>query len=245
MNQVSKVNFSAAEVTLYVVRHGKTMLNEAGRVQGWADAVLTPEGEEVVGYVGKGLASIEFMAAYSSDSGRSIQTANIILEANNLSKGISLATDSRLREFNFGSYEGDLNETMWTDIAESQGKTLEELHREGLLPRDFANSVAKLDQARVGANTNNWLAENYDTVAKRLKESIDEIAEAASQNGGGNIMLISHGLSISAIVDLLSEHNTMPAEGLLNASVTKINYKAGNYTVITVGDMSYVEEGQN
>ena len=29
------------EVTFYVVRHGKTMLNTTDRVQGWSDAVLT------------------------------------------------------------------------------------------------------------------------------------------------------------------------------------------------------------
>ena len=35
------------ELTLYIVRHGKTMLNTTDRVQGWSDAVLTPEGEKV------------------------------------------------------------------------------------------------------------------------------------------------------------------------------------------------------
>lgn len=29
------------ELTLYIVRHGKTMLNTTDRVQGWSDAVLT------------------------------------------------------------------------------------------------------------------------------------------------------------------------------------------------------------
>ncbi|WP_440896745.1 histidine phosphatase family protein [Amphibacillus sp. Q70] len=247
MNRTDKEDFSTdsvEEVILYVVRHGKTMLNEADRVQGWADAVLTPEGEEVVGYAGKGLANIEFMAAYSSDSGRSIQTANIILEANKRSKSIALETDSRLREFNFGSYEGELNAIMWTDIAESQGKTSVELHKEGLSPRDFANSVANLDKERVDPITN-WPAENYDMVTKRLKESIDEITKIASENGGGNILVVSHGLSINTIVDIFSENNDERlTKGLLNGSVTKIHYKAGNYNVVTVGDMSHVEEGQ-
>lgn len=233
----------AGEVTLYIVRHGETMLNETDRVQGWADAVLIPEGEEVVGYAGKGLADIEFTAAYSSDSGRSIQTANIILKANDLSEDVSLQTDSRLREFNFGSYEGDLNETMWTDIAESQGKTLEEWRSEGASPKDFANSIATLDKERVDANTN-WLAEDYDTISERLKEGIDEIVQTASENGGGNILVVSHGLSIGAIIENLSEGYKLPSGGLKNASVTKINYKDGNYTIDTVGDLSYVEKGQ-
>ncbi len=42
------------ELTLYIVRHGKTMLNTTDRVQGWSDAVLTPAGEEVVTNAGVG-----------------------------------------------------------------------------------------------------------------------------------------------------------------------------------------------
>src|SRR5699024_11313825 len=39
---------SDGEITFYIVRHGKTMLNTTDRVQGWSDAVLTPNGEDVV-----------------------------------------------------------------------------------------------------------------------------------------------------------------------------------------------------
>ena len=82
---VSITSYSAAkdnEVVLYIVRHGKTMLNTTDRVQGWSDAVLTPAGIEVAEYLGAGLKEkkIKFSAAYSSDSGRSIQTADIVLE---------------------------------------------------------------------------------------------------------------------------------------------------------------------
>lgn len=35
-----------AEVTLYIARHGKTMFNTIGRVQGWCDTPLTQKGEE-------------------------------------------------------------------------------------------------------------------------------------------------------------------------------------------------------
>jgi broad specificity phosphatase PhoE len=55
------------------------MLNTTDRVQGWSDAVLTPAGEEVVRQAGIGLKDIEFQNAYSSDSGRAIQTAEIII----------------------------------------------------------------------------------------------------------------------------------------------------------------------
>lgn len=126
------------------------MLNTTERVQGWLDAVLTPEGEKVVTYAGKGLKDT---SAYSSDSGSAIQTVNPILAENQKSK-VSLTTDERLREFNFGTYEGDLNETLWTDIAKIQGKTLEEFQSEGISPKNFANSVADLDKGRMEEGIN-------------------------------------------------------------------------------------------
>lgn len=167
-------------VTFYVVRHGKTMLNTTDRVQGWSDAVLTPAGEKVVTDAGKGLKDIKFGSAYSSDSGRAIQTADIILKENQKSDGVKLKTDPRFREFNFGTYEGDLNHTMWTDIAKSQGKTLEQWQSEGISPKDFANSVAALDKDRVKEGTN-WPAEDYATITARLNDGITEVAKKRKQ----------------------------------------------------------------
>lgn len=232
-----------SEVVFYIVRHGKTMLNTTDRVQGWSDAVLTPAGIEVAEYLGAGLKEkkIKFTRAYSSDSGRSIQTANIVMEKTG-QKSLQLKTDWRLREFNFGTYEGDLNHTMWTEIAKSQGKTLEEWQAAGISPKDFANSVAALDKGKAPDGIN-WPAEDYETITKRLKEGIDEIAKDSAKNGGGNVLLVSHGLSITALVNTLDPNLNVPA-GLKNASVTKVIYKNGKYEVKEVGDMSFVEAGQ-
>ena len=243
---VSITSYSAAkdnEVVLYIVRHGKTMLNTTDRVQVWSDAVLTPAGIEVAEYLGAGLKEkkIKFSAAYSSDSGRSIQTADIVLEKTG-QKAVPLKTDWRLREFNFGTYEGDLNHTMWTDIAKSQGKTLEEWQAAGISPKDFANSVAALDKGRDPEGLN-WPAEDYETITKRLKAGIDEIAKESARKGGGNVLIVSHGLSITALVNTLDPKLNVPA-GLKNASVTKVIYKNGKYEIKEVGDMSFVELGQ-
>ncbi|EUJ42974.1 histidine phosphatase family protein [Paenilisteria rocourtiae] len=229
-------------VIFYVVRHGKTMLNTTDRVQGWSDAVLTPAGKEVVTDAGKGLKDVEFGSAYSSDSGRAIQTADLILKENKKSDGVKLKTDPRFREFNFGTYEGDLNHNMWTDIAKSQGKTLEQWQSEGVSPKDFANSVAKLDKERVKDNAN-WPAEDYATITARLQDGINEVAKKESKKGDHNVLLVSHGLSIGALLDSISPGYKLPDGGLKNASVTKIEYKDGKFTIGDVNDLSYVENG--
>ncbi|MFT4050689.1 MAG: histidine phosphatase family protein [Microbacterium sp.] len=228
------------EVTLYVVRHGRTMLNTTDRVQGWADAPLTPEGEEVVEAAGRGLADVEFQGAYSSDSGRAVQTAKIILDENEASD-VELTTDARLREFNFGTWEGELNETMWQAIADLQGITLEEFLAT-TDPETFADSVAQLDAENPEAEEN-WPAEDYATITARLSEGINEIVENEVEKGNGNVLIVSHGLSITALIDTLVPDYEIPAGGISNAAVTTIHYQDGEYTVESYNDLSYVEEG--
>lgn len=244
VNKKTTEEKAPTELTLYVVRHGKTMLNTTDRVQGWSDAVLTPAGEEVVKAAGLGLKDIDFQNAYSSDSGRAMQTAEIILKENKKSSDLHIIPDPRLREFNFGTYEGDLNETMWSDIATDQGITVEEFMAT-MTPESFANSVAKLDKER-NVDNKNWPAEDYATITKRLNEGLDDIVkkELAHKGGSGNVLITSHGLSITALLDTLSDSFEMPQGGLKNASVTTIKYKDGTYTIEKVNDLSYVEEGQ-
>ena len=93
-------------VTFYFVRHGETYLNRLGRFQGWADAPLTPEGLEIVHQSGRGLADVKFDAVYTSDLGRTIKTAQILLEENHHSQDLTITPMPEFREVFFGYYEG-------------------------------------------------------------------------------------------------------------------------------------------
>ena len=75
-----------AKTRLYLVRHGKTMFNTIGRAQGWSDTPLTEVGERGIHELGIGLreAGLDFKLARSSDSGRTIQTMDIILRETGL-----------------------------------------------------------------------------------------------------------------------------------------------------------------
>ncbi|MFT3944754.1 MAG: histidine phosphatase family protein [Ancrocorticia sp.] len=229
-------------VTLYVVRHGKTMLNTTDRVQGWADAPLTPAGVEVVEAAGRGLADVEFQSAYSSTSGRAYETADLILKESEKSSDLTIIQDERLREFNFGTYEGDLNHTMWQHIADDKGVTLEEFLA-NVDPKEFADTVAKLDKARPEAE-GNWPAEDYDTIVARLDAGIKDIVEAETAKGDGNVLIVSHGLSIMAMLKHLFGDDMPEASGVKNASVTIIEYKDGEFELKSFNDESYIEKGQ-
>ena len=97
-----------SKTRLYVIRHGKTMFNTIGRAQGWSDTPLTAEGERGIRELGIGLreSGLPFIKAFSSDSGRTIQTMGIILEELGLTGQIPYRYDKRIREWWFGSFDG-------------------------------------------------------------------------------------------------------------------------------------------
>ena len=96
-----------AKTRLYIVRHGKTMFNTIGRAQGWSDTPLTAVGERGIRELGIGLreSGLQFAKAFSSDSGRTIQTMGIMLEELGLTGRIPYRTDKRLREVQFLAHE--------------------------------------------------------------------------------------------------------------------------------------------
>lgn len=116
-------------------------------------------------------------------------------------------------------------------------------------PEVFADSVAELDQeqmAEEGVEEGvNWPAEDYETITDRLTESLDQIVtDEAQESGSGNVLVTSHGLSITALLDTLFDDFKAPEEGLDNASVCIVKYKDGNYSLESVNDTSYAEEGK-
>jgi broad specificity phosphatase PhoE len=245
--QASSSKDEQSEISIYLMRHGKTMLNTVDRSQGWIDAPLTPAGIEVAESVGESLGKeVSFDKVYSSDSGRAIETAEIVMDVSG--QELPINKDKRLREFNFGTFEGMMNEEMWEAIASYNGQTMEEFMG-GMSEGGFAegiklsaDSLAALDSERVDDNSN-WPAEDYQTIAKRLKEGLDEIIETAQKNQEKEILVVSHGMSIVSLLITLDPTivDQIPPTGLSNASISKIVYQDGQYTVESVNDTSYAE----
>ncbi|HHK5560251.1 phosphoglycerate mutase family protein [Bacillus cereus] len=219
-------------VTLYVTRHGKTILNTNHRAQGWADSPLVEKGVEVATNLGTGLKDIHFMNAYSSDSGRAIETANLVLKYSEQSK-LKLEQRKDLRELNFGIFEGEKLENMWDVVGKAAGvASPEELMKFSI--QEVINLIRVADPTKQ--------AEDWELFSTRIKVEIDKISEEAAGNGGGNVLVVVHGLLITTLIEMLDSSKTKL--GVENASVTKIVYQDGTYTVESVGDMSYVAKGK-
>lgn len=86
--------------TFYIVRHGETENNIAGRLSGWVDSPLTERGLEPTAKANEKLVSLKFDAIYSSDFGRAFMTAYEIARGLNLTHEIKRMAG--LREVNYG-----------------------------------------------------------------------------------------------------------------------------------------------
>ena len=64
----------------YIVRHGETMFNVKGRIQGWCDSPLTKLGVSQAKELGKKLKNDSFDVCFCSTSERAMDTAQYILE---------------------------------------------------------------------------------------------------------------------------------------------------------------------
>ncbi len=85
-----------------LIRHGPTEWNETGRFQGNTDLPLSERGRAYARAIAGALRGDGVCKVYSSDLRRTRETARAIAEA----YGVPHLEDPRLREFDFGRWEG-------------------------------------------------------------------------------------------------------------------------------------------
>ena len=87
------------------------------------------------------------------------------------------------------------------------------------------------------------MAESYEEAETRSQEALREIAVKESAVGGGNILIIAHGMSILTMLSSLGGRYLLHGT-LENAAVCKVVYENGQFTVESMGDLTYVEKGK-
>jgi probable phosphoglycerate mutase len=212
------------------------MFNTIGRAQGWSDTPLTVEGERGIHEAGLGLndAGLEFKAAFSSDSGRTIQTMEILLEDLGMPH-IPYLRDKRIREWCFGSldggYDGELFDGVLPRTDAYKGKDLKDLDY-----KVIADGLMEVDTA-------GW-AEPWEKIRARIMEGFEDMAHAVAKEGGGNVLIVSHGMTIGSFVHLIQPEKPR-VHGIDNGSVTVVDYDdESGFSFVTAGDMSYRYRGQ-
>ncbi|WP_315118853.1 histidine phosphatase family protein [uncultured Clostridium sp.] len=155
---------------LYLTRHGETLWNTQGRMQGWKDSPLTDKGALQAQLLGKKLKDLDIDIIYSSPIGRASCTAEI-LKGN---KNILIEFDDRLKEINMGKWEGMLREDI-EDIYK------EELH-------NFWNTPQLYKPIE---------GETFNEVIDRTTSFIEEIV---NKHKGKNILVVTHTIALRSML---------------------------------------------
>ncbi|EEA94677.1 histidine phosphatase family protein [Pseudovibrio sp. JE062] len=100
---------------LFVLRHGQTEWNVAGRFQGHQNSPLTDFGKEQAQQQNKLLSGVEALptTAYVSPQLRTVHTSEIALDS-----AIEKKLDDRLMEINFGGWEGLTKQEVKSRVGE-------------------------------------------------------------------------------------------------------------------------------
>jgi broad specificity phosphatase PhoE len=135
--------------TLLLTRHGETEWNRTHRWQGFTGPPLNELGRKQAAELAESLENLDIATIYSSDTIRTVETAGIVAARLRL----KVEQDPRLREVNFGEWEG--------------------LTRSEINER-YAGAFSQWDACKLAAPTG---GESDLVMAKRVLEALSEIAE--------------------------------------------------------------------
>lgn len=156
---------------LILVRHGHTYFNQIGLTQGWCDSPLSDQGKEQVQTLERLLKDIRIDCIYSSILGRAYETAKILNE----NRGLKIHVDERLKEINFGYFEG-LPEHI----------------------RDNFDVESKNWDQDLKMNYEAYHGENIDNVIARHHDFMHDII--TKHNSDDTVLIIGHGCSLYAYI---------------------------------------------
>ena len=220
----------SGEMTFYVVRHGQTLFNVMGKVQGWCDTPLTDEGVRAAQSLCRGLAEVDFSAAYSSDSGRAVHTLDELLRARGSGVPFGPYDDMRLREWCYGDLEGEPGELLHATLDAGFGAPLSFEEHNRRLP-EVADVIAAADRS--------GRAERFDVIQQRLHRFFHEAGRSVQEAGGGNVLVVTHAFVVRSIVYLLDPSRVNDPLKIVNASVTELVYDGHAFELGDIGSTAW------
>jgi 2,3-bisphosphoglycerate-dependent phosphoglycerate mutase len=201
---------------ILLVRHGETLWNQQGRMQGQHDSPLTATGLHQARQLARRLAQTPFTALYSSDLGRAHQTARCIADET----GHEILADEGLRERNFGIFEGLTN----TEIKLRY-------------PEDH-ELFAKRDPHYVMAG-----GESATQFMARVMATLDRIA---ATHNGDTVVVVTHGLVLDALYRTACNMALEIPRGfpLLNCSLNTFRRSPAGWQVVNVCDVAHLAQDE-
>lgn len=196
---------------LVFVRHGETAWNAERRFQGQSDVPLSPRGRGQAAALERALCNMPFSHAYSSDLARALETARAIVAGRNL----PLVTDNRLREFDFGQWEG----LTWPEIV-------------GRWPDLGRLPTQARSYEPVGG-------ERFEHVVARVRAFLDDVcADAAVRYA----LIVTHAGALHAAMEVLRPDGFDPLGMVFStAGITRIAMDEGHARIISLNDVDHLD----
>ena len=160
---------------IYFTRHGETLWNTLGKMQGRQNSDLTEKGLSNAKKLGLALNNIDFDVVYCSPSGRAIQTATAIIG----DRDIELIKNDNLLEMNFGIWEGMTHD----EVGE-------------LYP------VEKHNFWNIPENYETMGGETFEEILSRVRTFLTEIITNPNLE---TVLLVSHAITTKTIYAVLND----------------------------------------
>lgn len=203
-----------SEICFYFIRHGETLLNKLGKVQGRVDSPLTEDGCKAACLLRKIFERMDISTVYSSDLPRAYATAEIICQGFR-----EVQKDERIREWCLGSLEGIPAWELVDIIVKNTGLNAEELNTH--LPL-VCDTIKELD--RTG------MAESFDDIAARLLNFLKEVGNNYLTESS-NIMVVTHAFVIKTLIHLFDFDRLKNINTVGNSSIAIISYDGNDFCV--------------
>ena len=203
-------NKNEETLKLYIVRHGETEWNVIKRFQGQLNTPLTEKGIKKLKETGKKLENVLFDEVYTSELGRTVASAEIILNENNGYKNnkLELQKLAELNEVYFG---------VW------QGLTYEEVLLK--YPEEANNYFY---------DVKNYKAENVE--AENLKDALERflkgINKILNRHKSGNILVVTHGTVFEMFMNYVANNSIFDIDErtlMGNGDYKVFSYKDGKF----------------
>lgn len=197
---------------ILLIRHGETLWNAEDRIQGQYDVQLSATGVEQAKLLNLRFKILNLGPVYSSNLKRSLETAQIALDA----RREEIQTSSALRERHFGRWEG----LLWSEVLRQFPKEAEQFLRD---PVGFTPPGGEP-----------WL--------KMQERAFQEVSLITQRHPEQSVVVFTHGGPIKAIIlkALGIEPQLWRQLSTLNASLSVLELKAGVWRLIALNDTCHL-----
>lgn len=197
------------------IRHGEAVWNTEGRIMGQKNSPLTAKGEQQALAIGERLKTYPIKALYSSDLGRTMQTAQAIANACQL----TVVPEKGLREIHMGDWQG-------------------------LTRPEIAKQYPDQWQAYQGPDQYHYQTPNGESHSQKSQRTVETLNRLTNQHLGETIVMVSHAGIIRAVFEYVLNLPPVNRDRFErnNATFNLFTKKDGQWSLVVWGDQSHLSE---